>query len=177
MKSSRRCWHANPACLQICFAYQGDIAFLINRGYYFQISKGRKTAIDSQSRNVPILVLVDELENRPENRSRIFEAVDSAMALSRNTITVYHERRPLHFPVVLFCPRCRKEYENPDENLFSFNSARGACPACKGLGEAVETAPGAAPCPRMRRQPLQPPGHVISDRRPDHRRFFGHDHR
>ncbi|MEI6614656.1 MAG: hypothetical protein WCL37_07145, partial [Chrysiogenales bacterium] len=133
--------------LQICFAYQGDVSFLINRGYYFQISKGRKTAIDSQSRNQEILVLVDELENRPENRSRIFEAVDSAMALSRNTITVYHDRQPLHFPVVLFCPGCRQEYENPDENLFSFNSARGACPACKGLGAAMGIDPGLVPCP------------------------------
>ena len=135
-----------PAPLQICFAYQGDISFLINRGYYFQISKGRKTAIDGQSRNLPIRVLVDELENRPENRSRIFEAVDNAMALSRNTVTVYHERRALHFPVVLFCPGCQKEYENPDENLFSFNSARGACPACKGLGEVPERASAYAPC-------------------------------
>jgi excinuclease ABC subunit A len=136
-----------PGQLQICFSYQGDISFLINRGYYFQISKGRKTAIDSQSRNLKILVLVDELENRPENHSRIFEAVDSAMALSRNTITVYHDRRPLHFPVMLFCPRCQREYENPDENLFSFNSARGACPACKGLSAVIENDPGLALCP------------------------------
>ena len=132
--------------LRICFFYQGDISFLINRGYYFQVRRGRKTAIDSQSRNAPMLVLVDELENRAENRSRIFEAVDGAMAMSRNTVTVFHDRRPLHFPVVLFCPRCQKEYESPDENLFSFNSARGACPVCKGLGEVDETASGPAPC-------------------------------
>ena len=133
--------------LQVCFAYQGDIAFLINRGYYFQVDQGQKKAIGNRDRNLPIQVLVDELENRPENRGRIFEAVDSAMALSRNTITVYHERRPLHFPVVLFCPDCGKEYENPDENLFSFNSARGACPACKGLGEAAGADPESGPCP------------------------------
>ncbi|HSQ35425.1 MAG TPA: hypothetical protein VLQ89_05470, partial [Candidatus Binatia bacterium] len=133
--------------LQVCFAYQGDIAFLINRGYYFRIDKGRKKTIDNQSRNQPILVLVDELENRPEDRGRIFEAVDSAMALSRQTITVFHGRRALHFPVVLFCPACAKEYENPDENLFSFNRARGACPACKGLGEATESAREPGPCP------------------------------
>jgi excinuclease ABC subunit A len=132
--------------LQVCFAYQGDISFLINRGYYFQVEKGRKTAIDGRSRNLPILVLVDELENMPGNRSRIFEAVDAAMALSRNTITVYLDRRPLHFPVILFCPRCQQEYENPDESLFSFNSGRGACPACKGLGDASETGPGSAAC-------------------------------
>ena len=134
--------------LQICFAYQGDVSFLINRGYYFQISKSRKKAIDSQSRNLKILVLVDELENLPENRSRIFEAVDNAMALSQKMITVFHDRRPLHFPVGLFCSRCQKEYENPDENLFSFNSGRGACPTCKGLGELPEIAPGSAPCPQ-----------------------------
>ncbi len=132
--------------LQVCFSYQGDISFLINRGYYFQMVKGRRTAIDGRSRNAPILVLVDELENLPENRSRIFEAVDGAMAMSRNTVTVFHERRPLHFPVILFCPRCQQEYENPDENLFSFNSARGACPACKGLGDAGEAAPDLASC-------------------------------
>jgi excinuclease ABC subunit A len=132
--------------LQICFAYQGDISFLINRGYYFQMDKGRKKAIDGRSRNLPILVLVDELENRSENRSRLFEAVDNAMALSGNTITVFHDRRPLHFPVIFFCPGCRQGYENPDENLFSFNSARGACPACKGLGVASETGPGLAFC-------------------------------
>jgi excinuclease ABC subunit A len=133
---------ARPAGqLRICFDYQGDISFLINRGYYFHMDKGRKIAIDGRRRNQPILVLVDELENLPANRSRIFEAVDSALALSRHTITVYHDREPLHFPVVLFCPGCRQEYENPDENLFSFNSARGACPACKGLGEV-----GEAPC-------------------------------
>ena len=121
--------------LQICFPYQGDIAFLINRGYYFQVGAGGKSRIDGKSKNKPIQVLVDELENRPENRARIFEAVDSAIALSRNTVTVFHDGVPRHFPFGLYCPRCQREYESPDENLFSFNSARGACPECKGYGD------------------------------------------
>lgn len=127
--------------LQICFSYQGDIPFLINRGYTFQVRNGRKTAIDGKDKNKPLWVLVDEMDNRPEKRSRIFEAVDSAMALSRNTITVFHNRRPSHFPFGLYCPRCRQEYESPDENLFSFNSARGACPECKGYGDVTAIAP------------------------------------
>ncbi len=32
-----------PGQLQICFSYQGDIPFLINRGYYFQVRDGRKS--------------------------------------------------------------------------------------------------------------------------------------
>ncbi len=49
---------------------------------------------------------------------------------------------PASFPVGLFCPRCQKEYESPDENLFSFNSARGACPECKGFGDVTTIDPG-----------------------------------
>jgi excinuclease ABC subunit A len=121
--------------LQVCFPYQGDIAFLVNRGYYFRVGPGGKSRIDGKSRNRPIQVLVDELENREENRVRIFEAVDSAIALSRNTVNVFLDGVPRHFPFGLFCPRCQREYESPDENLFSFNSARGACPECKGHGD------------------------------------------
>jgi len=129
------------ARLRVCFAYQGDIAFLVNRGYYFQVRNGKKGEIDSASRNKAILVLVDELENSPENRPRLFEAVDNAIALSRNTVTVFHGREELQFPFSLFCPRCRREYESPDENLFSFNSARGACPSCKGFGDVTAIDP------------------------------------
>jgi excinuclease ABC subunit A len=136
-----------PGQLQICFSYQGDIPFLINRGHTFQVRDGRKTGIDGKNRNKPLLVLVDELENHPPNRSRIFEAVDSAMAMSRNTITVFHNREPRHFPCGLFCPRCQQEYESPDENLFSFNSARGACPECRGCGDVTAIGPVLVPCP------------------------------
>ena len=128
--------------LRVCFAYQGDIAFLANRGYRFQVRGGEKTGIDARSKDKPILVLVDELENSAENRARIFEAVDGAIALSRNTLTVFYRADELSFPFSLYCPRCRKEYESPDENLFSFNSARGACPRCKGFGDVTAIDPG-----------------------------------
>ncbi len=146
-----------PGRLRVCFAYQGDIPFLVNRGFYFQVRGGETFAIDGRSRDKPILVLVDELENRPENRRRLFEAVDSAIALSRNTVTVFHGppasvtirdlngalkgHQELRFPFSLFCPRCQREYEAPDENLFSFNSARGACPQCKGFGDVTSIDP------------------------------------
>ncbi len=130
-----------PGQVQICFPYRGDIPFLINRGYYFHVRDGHKADIKGINANKPLLVLVDELENRQENRSRIFEAVDSAMAMSRNTITVFYNREPRHFTCGFFCPRCQQEYESPDENLFSFNSARGACPECKGFGDVATIDP------------------------------------
>ncbi len=157
---------AAPACrLRVCFPYQGDIAFLINRGYRFQLRPGKESfrsqragssgpagshqpsgrgetaAIDGRSKNKPILVLVDDLENAAANRARIFEAVDAAIAMGRNTISVFLGSRERSFPFSLFCSRCRKEYEDPDENLFSFNSARGACPNCNGFGDVAAIAP------------------------------------
>ena len=59
--------------LRVCFPYQGDIAFLVNRGYYFHVQNGKKAPsargetanIDGRSRGRPIQVLVDELENQP----------------------------------------------------------------------------------------------------------------
>ncbi|MBN2346568.1 MAG: excinuclease ABC subunit UvrA [Candidatus Aminicenantes bacterium] len=130
-----------PGRLRVCFAYQGDVSFLVNRGYRQHIRRKVTADIDGTCRNRPILVLVDELENLPQNRGRIFEAVDNAIALSRNILTVYHGSEPLHFPFGLFCPRCQREYEDPDENLFSFNSARGACPRCKGFGDVTAIDP------------------------------------
>ena len=83
-RSSRTCWRA-PGQLRICFAYQGDIAFLINRGYHFPGPGGRKTGHRRQGQG--------QAHPGPRRRTgkpageprRIFEAVDSAMALSRNT--------------------------------------------------------------------------------------------
>ena len=159
---------AAPACrLRVCFPYQGDIAFLINRGFRFQVrggaaSRSEKTgtsglrgplqpslrggaaAIDGRCKGKPIQVLVDELENTAANRARIFEAVDAAITMGRNTISVFLGSRERSFPFSLFCPRCRKDYESPDENLFSFNSARGACPRCNGFGDVTAIDPGRA---------------------------------
>jgi excinuclease ABC subunit A len=127
--------------LRVCFAYQGDIAFLANRGYRFQVRGGEKVGIDGRNKGKPIQVLVDELENTAENRARLFEALDGAIALSRNTVTIFVGRKELSFPFSLYCPRCCREYESPDENLFSFNSARGACTQCKGFGDVTAIDP------------------------------------
>lgn len=131
-----------PSCrLRVCFPYQGDIAFLVNRGYRFHVRDSATAAIDGHSKGKLIQVLVDELDNTAANRARIFEAVDAAIAMARNTISVFRGSRARSFPFSLFCPRCQKEYESPDENLFSFNSARGACTRCNGFGDVAAIDP------------------------------------
>lgn len=124
--------------IRICFEYRGDIAFLINRGYYHHVVEGQKREINPQVRNQKIWVLIDEIENTMGNKSRIFEALDQSISLGGKSAIVFRKQKPLSFPVSLFCPRCEIEYATPDENLFSFNSPKGACPDCRGFGDVME---------------------------------------
>jgi len=44
------------------------------------------------------------------------------------------EGRRLVFDIRFNCPSCGREFPEPDPQLFSFNSAVGACPECEGFG-------------------------------------------
>jgi len=138
--------------IEICFPYRGDVAFLINRGYYFYIdeSKEDRQRIDHQVKDKLIDVLIDRVEPNPENKSRLFEALDKSIALGDGSALVYYrekvngdtgERRKRVFPATLYCADCDMQYPSPDEHLFSFNSPKGACEKCKGFGDVQIIAP------------------------------------
>ncbi len=124
--------------IQVCFEYNGDVAFLINRGYYFYIEAGKKKRIDHQVKKKTIPVLIDSIEITAENKSRLFEAVDKSISFGKGTALIFHEGKETLFPSDLYCPQCDAHYEAADEHLFSFNSPKGACPECKGFGEVQE---------------------------------------
>ncbi len=42
------------------------------------------------------------------------------------------------FSTKLYCPRCHRGFEPLDPRLFSFNSPKGACPQCQGLGSFTD---------------------------------------
>ncbi len=133
--------------IDICFPYNGDVAFLINRGYYFHFDGDKKIRIDSTCKNKPIHVHIDTITipapvSEPgsapleaEDKGRLFEALDKSMALSGGSALLYHEGKEVLFPADLYCSTCDESFPEPDENLFSFNSPKGACPECKGFGD------------------------------------------
>jgi excinuclease ABC subunit A len=43
-----------------------------------------------------------------------------------------------HFSRLLMCPSSGISYDEPEPNIFSFNSPYGACPKCNGLGSISE---------------------------------------
>ncbi len=82
-----------------------------------------------------ILVVVDRIVVREEDRSRIFDSLETATKLSNGkvVINVIGDREFImseHYA----CPHCDFSLPELEPRLFSFNAPYGACPECKGLG-------------------------------------------
>ncbi len=90
-----------------------------------------------------IEVIQDRLRIEPENRSRMVEALETALRLGRGRVTVYplNEARepeaPWRFSAELHCAQCDIAYTEPSQSLFSFNSPLGACETCRGFGRTM----------------------------------------
>jgi excinuclease ABC subunit A len=90
-----------------------------------------------------IEIVIDRIEVKADGRQRIAESVQLAMKHGKGIIMVlpydvkkikneYGEAQ--HFSRYLMCPTSGISYDEPQPNLFSFNSPYGACPKCNGLG-------------------------------------------
>ena len=82
-----------------------------------------------------ILVVVDRIVVREEDRSRIFDSLETATKLSdgKVVINVIGDKEILmseHYA----CPECDFSLPELEPRLFSFNAPYGACDECKGLG-------------------------------------------
>ncbi len=87
-------------------------------------------------RNHDIEVVVDRLLVQDKDRKRLAHSVATAMSLGDGLILVYDmETEQMRFySKHMMCPTSGISYRDPAPHDFSFNSALGACPRCKGLG-------------------------------------------
>ncbi len=73
-------------------------------------------------------------------RQRVIESLRLALNWGKGSVIVVHydeveqQWREALFNIHLACPVCQRSYEPLAPHHFSFNSPRGACPACEGLG-------------------------------------------
>ncbi|MBN1422127.1 MAG: ABC-ATPase UvrA, partial [Planctomycetes bacterium] len=81
-------------------------------------------------------VVCDRIVVAPERRSRIEEAVETAVAIGDGTVIVDEGGRPARWSAHLACAQCGLPFPALVPALFSFRSPHGACPACGGLGAA-----------------------------------------
>ncbi len=83
---------------------------------------------------LPALVPVirDRIAVTKENRTRLSEAVESALKFGQGKITVFQGSTAHPFSSGWHCAHCDITIRPPSPGLFSFNNPLGACPDCRG---------------------------------------------
>ena len=89
-----------------------------------------------------IEIVVDRMviDDTLENEKRLSESINTAMHHGENVLMVLDQdtNDVRYFSRNLMCPTTGISYQNPEPNLFSFNSPKGACDYCNGLGTVNE---------------------------------------
>jgi len=84
-----------------------------------------------------IEIVIDRIEVSEDQHQRIIESLKLAMKHGKGSMMVWdtEENTIRHFSKFLMCPTSGISYDEPQPNIFSFNSPYGACQRCHGLGE------------------------------------------
>ncbi len=84
-----------------------------------------------------IELVVDRMNARKEARDRIMTSLQEAMRQGKGQMAIhdYDTGEMRHYSRHLMCPTTGIAFEDPEPFTFSFNSPKGACPRCNGIGE------------------------------------------
>ena len=89
-----------------------------------------------------IEIVIDRLKvvENDDFHKRLTETINTAMYSGNNVLMVLEEGSvvPRYFSRDLMCPTTGISYPTPEPNTFSFNSPKGMCPNCSGLGHVYE---------------------------------------
>ena len=89
-----------------------------------------------------IEIVIDRLkiEDNDANDKRLSETINTAMYHGDDVLMVLdHETNEArYFSRNLMCPSSGISYPNPEPNNFSFNSPKGACQTCNGIGSLYQ---------------------------------------
>ena len=104
-------------------------------GVIVDLSKGMK--LDRYKMH-DIEIVIDRLkiDTTSAATSRLSESINTAMYHGENVLIVIEEdsKEVRYFSRNLMCPTSGISYPNPEPNNFSFNSPKGACSDCSGIG-------------------------------------------
>ncbi len=89
-----------------------------------------------------IEIVIDRLiiNESVDNDKRLTETINTAMYHGNNVLMVIDQdtNESRFFSRNLMCPSSGISYPNPEPNNFSFNSPKGACPKCNGIGNLYQ---------------------------------------
>jgi excinuclease ABC subunit A len=119
-------------------AKQGFLKVRVN-GEVREITTGMKL---DRYKTHDIEIVVDRMlvELTADNEKRLSESINTAMHHGENVLMILDQdsNEVRYFSRNLMCPTTGISYQNPEPNLFSFNSPKGACDHCNGLGTVNE---------------------------------------
>ncbi|CAL67030.1 excinuclease ABC subunit UvrA [Christiangramia forsetii] len=85
-----------------------------------------------------IEIVIDRLkiENKPDSDKRLDESIKTAMYHGDDSLMILEQDTGniRYFSRNLMCPTTGISYPSPEPNSFSFNSPKGACSNCNGIG-------------------------------------------
>jgi len=87
-----------------------------------------------------IELVIDRLRVDAKDEKRLMESIQTALSQGSGVlmVQVFEEPKVHFFSRNLMCPTTGIAYPEPEPNTFSFNSPKGACPKCNGLGIVSE---------------------------------------
>ena len=124
------------------------ILFLVKKLFDQLIKQGfSKVFIDSELKSLSlgfrldrykthdISLVVDRISVQEKNKQRLKESVNLALKKGKNELIIINENQQLRtLSKSLMCSDSGISLPGPEPNLFSFNSPKGACEKCNGLG-------------------------------------------
>jgi len=119
-------------------AKQGFLRVRVN-GDLKEITAGMKL---DRYKTHDIEIVIDRMlvDDSPDLDKRLSESINTAMHHGEDVLMVLDQdsNEVRFFSRNLMCPTTGISYQNPEPNLFSFNSPKGACENCNGLGTINE---------------------------------------
>lgn len=127
--------------------FKAELARLERSGFLRARIDGRVVEIEKRPKLVrqqrhDIEVVVDRVILKPGKEKRLRNAIEKAVQVGDGAVIVNVVGDTDYlFSKTLACPHCAISVPEPMPRAFSFNSPRGACPHCEGLGERLEFDP------------------------------------
>ena len=83
-----------------------------------------------------IEIVIDRLEIKDAIDKRLKDSIETALKYGKGVLKIYAPDKDefRYFSKNLMCPTTGIAYDDPEPNIFSFNSPKGACKTCNGLG-------------------------------------------
>ncbi len=93
-----------------------------------------------KTHDVEIVIDRLKIDDTADNDKRLTETINTAMYHGDDVLMVIDQdtQEARYFSRSLMCPTSGISYPNPEPNNFSFNSPKGACDHCNGIGTLYE---------------------------------------